>query len=207
MTQQITGRRSLAMGVCGSVAALLACLAASPALASPSPVDTSRCSAPQVAQPFLPLGDSNWYTLAPGQSVDNFAGDGWTLSGGASLQTAQLADGATGSVLDLPSGSHAVSPPMCVSTDYPTARAMARDVIGSEGIEVYVAYAGTKTQGKPKSVGRVHGNPSAWNAADPFKINPGKARGWQLVQFTLVPGGASSDFQVYNFYVDPRMKA
>jgi hypothetical protein len=25
------------------------------------------------------------------------------------------------------------------------------------------------------------------------------------VQFTFVPGGMTSEFQIYNFYVDPRM--
>ena len=67
-------------------------------------------------KPLLSFGDSNWYTLTPGESLDNFDGGGWTLTGGAQIQTTDLADGQTGSVLDLPSGSTAVSPTICVDS-------------------------------------------------------------------------------------------
>jgi hypothetical protein len=36
-------------------------------------------------------------------------------------------------------------------------------------------------------------------------IHPGNLPGWQLVRFALTPGGKSSDFQVYDFWVDPHM--
>ena len=82
-----------------------------------TPVQTSACSEPSYAfsQPFSSVKDSNWYTLAPGQSVNSFDATGWTLSGGAKLVTTTLADGSTGTVLDLPAGATAVTPPMCVS--------------------------------------------------------------------------------------------
>ena len=207
MTKYLFSRRSL--GVSGGLAMLLAGLAVSPAMASPKPttsVDTSACSNPQFSHPFLSAGDSNWYTLAPGQSPDSFNGGGWTLSGGAQIIPTQLQDGQTGSVLDLPSGSTAVSPTMCVSSDYPTARTMVRDVVGSQGVHMFVAYAGAKTANKPQDTGQVHGNQTDWTLSNTINIHPGNRAGWQLVQFTLVPGGKSSDFHIYNFYVDPRMK-
>ena len=173
--------------------------------ATTTPVDTSACSAPQLTQAFLPIRDSNWYTLVPGQTVDSFNGNGWTLSGGAQIASSSLSDGSPGSVLDLPSGSSAVSPPMCVSSDYPTARTMVRNVAGSEGVQISVAYAGTKTADKPQNVGQVHGTQSAWTASNPFNVHPGNLPGWQMVQFTFTPGGKTSDFQIYNFWVDPRM--
>src|SRR5690348_13236569 len=92
---------SLALGM------LITALAAIPAQAS---VNTSQCSEPALSQPFLYVGDSNWYTPLPGESYDKFAGTGWELSGGAKITTTTLSDGATGSVLDLPSGSKAVAP-------------------------------------------------------------------------------------------------
>ena len=113
-----------------------------PRLASTSPVDTSGCSAPQLSQPLLSVGDSNWYTMTPGETVDNFDGSGWTLTGGAQIKTTTLADGHTGSVLDLPSGSKAVSPTMCVNTGYQTVRTDVRNVVGAEGVQFYVSYAG-----------------------------------------------------------------
>jgi hypothetical protein len=206
MKQFLFSRRSRSIGLSGVLAATIAALGASSALAATAtPVDTSACSPAQLSQAFQSIRDNNWYTLAPGQSDDNFNGNGWTLNDGAHLTSSPLADGATGSVLDLPSGASAVSPPMCVSSDYPTARTMVRDVVGSQGVHISVSYAGTKTADNPQNVGQVHGTQSDWTASNPFNVHPGNVPGWQVVQFTLTPGGKSSDFQIYNFWVDPRM--
>jgi hypothetical protein len=94
---------------------------------------------------------------------------------------------------------------MCVSSDYPTARTVIRDVVGSQGVHVAVAYAGTHTASQPQTVGQVHGSQSDWTLSNSFNVHPGNLPGWQLVQFTLTADGQSSEFQVYNFYVDPRM--
>jgi hypothetical protein len=94
---------------------------------------------------------------------------------------------------------------MCVSSDYPTARTVIRDVVGSQGVHVAVAYAGTRTASQPQTVGQVHGSQSDWTLSNSFNVHPGNLPGWQLVQFTLTADGQSSEFQVYNFYVDPRM--
>jgi hypothetical protein len=201
-------RRGRSLSVCGLLTTAIVFMTASPALAAPVNLsglnygDTSSCSAPALTQPFTSAGDSNWYTLTPGETPGSFNGAGWTLSGGASIKAGQSG---TGSVLDLPSGSQAVSPPMCVASDYPTARTMVRDVAGAQGVHIYVAYAGTKTATQAQNVGQVHGQQSAWTLSNPFNVHPGKLPGWQLMRFTLVPDGQSSDYQVYNFYVDPHM--
>jgi len=206
MMQFLFSRRSRSICLSGVLTATVAALGASSApAAATTPVDTSACSAPQLTQAFLPIHDSNWYTLVPGQAAGSFNGNGWTLSGGAQIASSSLSGDAPSSVLDLPSGSSAISPPMCVSTDFPTARTMVRDVAGSEGVHISVAYAGTKTADQPQNVGQVHGKQSAWTASNPFSVHPGNLPGWQLVQFTLTAGGKSSDFQIYNFWVDPRM--
>ncbi len=207
MKQFLFSRRSRHIALSGALAATMAALGASSAMAktTTTAVDTSACSPAQLSQPFLSAGDSNWYTLVPGQTVDSFNGDGWSLSGGAQVASSPLASGVTGSVLDLPSGSTAVSPPMCVSSDYPTARTMVRDVAGSQGVHISVSYAGTKTADKPQNVGQVHGTQSDWTASHSFNVHPGNLPGWQLVQFTLTAGGQSSDFQIYNLWIDPRM--
>src|ERR1700733_8620297 len=77
-------------------------------------VDTSTWANPLLTQPFLAWGDSNWYALAPGETADAFGGAGWGLTGGAKVATTTLKDGTTGSVLDLPRGSTAVSPKVCL---------------------------------------------------------------------------------------------
>jgi hypothetical protein len=201
-------RRSLWVGVCGILTTAAAFVSAGPAMATPISTsgmawgDISSCFDPVLTQPFLSAKDTNWYTLAPGESPGDFNGAGWTLNGGAAIQPGQ---NGTGSVLDLPSGSQAISPPMCVASDYPTARTMVRNVVGGEGVQVFVAYAGTKTETNAQGAGQVHGQKTGWTLSGPLNIHPGNLPGWQLVRFTLVPGGRSSDFQVYNFYVDPRM--
>jgi hypothetical protein len=200
------GRRSR-IALAGISAAVMTCSAASSAVAStPSTtVDTSACTNPAVTQPFLSIGDSNWYTMMRGESPDSFAGSGWTLTGGASLKTAMLADGAVGQVLDLPSGARAVSPAICVNGGFTTARTEVRDVKGSEGVQFYVSYDGTATWNTPKNTGQVHGPGTSWGLSTPVNLQPSNASGWQIVKFTFIPGGNTSDFQIYNFYVDPRM--
>lgn len=208
MKQFRISRRSLSVGICGILSTAVACVSAGPAMATQINTsgmnwgDISSCFAPSLTQPFLSVGDSNWYTLAPGETPGAFNGAGWTLSGGASIQPGQ---NSAGPVLDLPSGSQAISPPMCVASDYPTARTMVRNVVGAEGVQVFVAYAGTKSEINAQGAGAVHGQHAAWTLSNAFDIHPGNLPGWQLVRFTLVPGGKSSDFQVYNFYVDPRL--
>lgn len=204
MTQYLFSRSARSMGLCGAIAVLFSGLAASPALASTG-VDTSACSAPGLSQPFASVKDSNWYTLTAGQSVDNFDGGGWTLTG-ASIQTTVLADGTIGEVLNLPSGAKAVSPTMCVDNGYQTARTNVRDVVGSEGVFFYVSYEGTNTWTNPQNSGQVHGQQSNWTLSDPVNVQPSNTAGWQLVRFTFVAGGKTSDFQVSNFWVDPRMR-
>ena len=94
---------------------------------------------------------------------------------------------------------------MCVTSDYPTARAPVRNVIGGEGVGFYVSYEGTKTWETAKNTGQIHGNNTAWSASDPVNLQPNSTAGWQRMRITLLPGGKSSDFQVYDLYIDPRL--
>jgi hypothetical protein len=197
--------RSAILG--GVIAVLTAGALAGPAMASTvtyPPVDTSACYTPQLSQPFLSWGQNNWFTLAPGQTPNNFGGSGWTLSGGANIVTSSLAYGQSGSVLDLPPGSRAVSPPVCVQSDYPIAQAMTAGAQGGQ-VSVAVSYAGTKSATQPQPAGTIPADSSGWKLSPPIQVHPGNLAGWQLVQFTFVSQG-KGNAEMYNFYVDPRMK-
>jgi hypothetical protein len=170
---------------------------------SPAMAATTSCSPPVLSQPFLAWGDTNQYTLMPGESADNFAGSAWTLSGGATLTSTQLADGSTGMVLNLPSGSTAISPLMCVNSSMQTARTMVRDVVGSQGVVFYINYPSMPGWQK---TGRVHGSGTSWSLSGKVNIPTSSLSGWTLGQFKLVAGGNTSDFQLYNLYVDPYAK-
>jgi hypothetical protein len=199
----------------GAVSLLAAACTASPALAANKAAvpaattvlagaSTSNCTMPTLTQPFAAYGDAEQYALVPGQAFDGFNATGWTLSGGASIKTTTLADGTVGPVLDLPTGAIAVSPPMCVQSNYPNARTMIQDVTGSQAVELSVQYAGSTSA---NGTGQFSGTGSGWSASNPVKTNPGSQSGWQLVVFTLWRTGKTGEDQVYNFYVDPRMKA
>jgi hypothetical protein len=185
-------------------------MAATAMTAAPALADTSSCSDPSLAQPFLTWGDSNWYTLAPGESADSFAGTGWTLNGGASIQQTQLADGTTGNVLDLPAGSTAVSPPMCVSSLYPTGRAMVQQASGHGAVLFSVSYQDPNSGNwsNPQVTGWLHGSWGGnWVLSSPLNLQPGSGSNWEMVQFTFTSvGWGGADSQVYNFYVDPYAK-
>jgi hypothetical protein len=94
---------------------------------------------------------------------------------------------------------------MCVDSGYQTARTEVRDVVGSEGVFFYVSYEGTNTWTNPQNSGQVHGQQNSWTLSNPVNVQPSNTSGWQLVRFTFEPGGNNSDFQIYNFWVDPRM--
>jgi hypothetical protein len=195
MNQWTIARRGLGLAV------LVATVAGGSAQAA-TPAQTSACSQPNysITQPFAGLGDTNWYTLAPGQDAGGFNGAGWTLTGGARVVTTTLADGTTGRVLDLPAGSTAVSPPMCVNSDYPTARADLRQVASGSGTSVSVSYTGGKTDGQ--SSGVVNGG-STWGASRVFQLHAGSLSGWQLAQYTFQ--GSKGEVQLDDFWVDPRL--
>jgi hypothetical protein len=165
------------------------------------------CTDPVLSQPFTAWDDSASYTLAPGQSPFNFTGSQWLLLDGASLVRTTLADGRGGQVLDLPSRSLAVSPPMCVDSNYPTAKTMIRSVSGGGGVGVFVTYADASSWGKARNGGAVHGDGPDWGLSDRINLQPSHAPGWQLVRFALVaPNHPNAEFQLYNFYVDPYAK-
>ena len=180
-------------------------LGASPALAG-TVTTVSQCSPPPLSQPFLAYGDQNYYTLAPGEKPNNFDGAGWTLAGGAKVVKTNSADGTMKNVLDLPSGSSAVSPTICVSSSYPTARTMVRNVLGSEGVSFSVSYENTPSWSTPQNTGLIDGSGRVWTLSDPVSLQPADVSGWQLVRFTFVAGGTASEFQLYNFYIDPYSK-
>lgn len=212
--------RSLGLG--GAVCLALVVAPAAPALASTSLLGLSssgvsvagvalagsNCSAPQLSQPFLSWGDANWYTLAPGESADNFAGSGWSLDLGAQTTSSQLLDGSSGSVLDLPPGGIAISPPVCVASDYPTARAVVKTTGGAE-VSVAVLYADALGAGVTENVlqsdtSGVIGGSSGWTPSSTLTVHPGNLPGWQIVQFVFA-NVSTGDAKLYDFYVDPRM--
>ncbi len=167
---------------------------------------TDSCAERSFTQAFLSYRDNHWYTPVAGQDEGGFNAAGWTLSGGAKIVTTTLPGGGSGRVLDLPSGARAVSPLECVTSDYPTARGFVKNVKGGEGVAFEVEYEGTPTWGKPKNTGQIHGANGAWEASPSVNLQPeDHVTGWQPMRFVLTGKGTTSEFQVYNLDLDPRL--
>jgi hypothetical protein len=193
-----------------TVGLILLCIGVGGLAAARAQAATSLCPNPPLTQPFTAWGDDNYYTLVRGQDDTGFTGAGWLLSGGASIEQAQLSDGGWGGVLDLPSGSEAISPPVCVNSTYPDARMMVNDVSGSEGVEVFVSDRDTSAWGTPwtalADAGNANGGQGSWSPSDPINLPAPATSDWQLARFVFVPGGVTSEFQIYDFYLDPYSK-
>ena len=160
---------------------------------------------PALTEPFAAWGDTDQYALVPGQALDSFTATGWTLSGGASIESTTLADGTSGPVLNLPAGAEAVSPAMCVDYDFPDARMMVRNATGIQDLNLYASYAGSGT--KVNDGYSTTGQGTGWTPSPILQTDPGTSTGWQLVVFTIQAPSTATNTQVYNFYVDPRMKS
>jgi hypothetical protein len=164
------------------------------------------CPGQTFSQPFAALGDSNYYTLVEGSEFDQ-TGEGWTLLGGARILEGSRPDGSQGGVLDLPSGAVAVSPPVCVTLQYPTARTWVEALQKSGSLTIAVAY-GTDAGRQAAIVGSVSGRAgSGWNLSQPFSLEPqlgGSEEGVRSARFVYSAGGRRADFQVSGLYVDPR---
>lgn len=196
MKQYLFSRRALGVGI------VIAAFAAMPVQAASA--DASSCPDPVLTQPFLSFGDSGWYTFVPGETANNFDGSGWVLSGGASVVTTAIAGNVTGSVLDLPPGSTATSPPVCVQTGEPLARMMTQMVGTSAPSNATSFQVSDLNGGNIGGAMPVLGKPS-WTLSPPVNILPGNVDGSIQVEFTFKSNAKVGDLEVYNLYIDPRM--
>ena len=81
---------------------------------------------------------------------------------------------------------------------------MVKSVSGSVSVELDVSYLSAS----PSFVatGQIQGHDRGWSASPVLNINPSTATGWQKAWFALIGTGTSGETQVYNLYIDPRMK-
>jgi hypothetical protein len=170
-----------------------------PAFASGS----SSCEAQPLSQPFLAESVTNYFVLAPGETANNFEGRGWTLTGGARIVQTRLSNGGTGSVLEIPSGSTVVSPTFCVTTEYPTARALVSNASGAPTVDFEVSYEGSPSWRAPKSTSQLHAYGFGWGLTEPLEMQPEPIAGWQHVRITLLPARGYGSLLLYDLYIDP----
>lgn len=166
------------------------------------------CPGQTFSQPFEALKDSNYYTLVEGSQFDG-PEEGWELKNGAEIVEGSRPDGSSGGVLDMPAGSYAISPPVCVTLQYPTARAYVEDVQGGGGVTVGVYYPGVKSGATGQPVGQLSAKlGNGWTLSSPFNVKPqlaGKEESVREVRFIYANITKNSEFHLSGLYVDPRM--
>jgi hypothetical protein len=90
---------------------------------------SAACAGGPVSHPFAQFGDNADYVLAPGGSFENGA-PGWGLSGAGVVEGNETFLASGSHSLAIEAGGEAVSPPVCVNSEYPTFRFFARQLSG-----------------------------------------------------------------------------
>jgi hypothetical protein len=195
----------------GALTALLASLAfAAPAHAGVLTTTATDCADETLVQPFRPWLDGANYKL-----VDSFeaGAGGWTLTGGARVvagnESRHVNGAADARSLELPAGSSATSPPVCVGLEEPTLRFFARKNSGLlSTLSVWVQVQTSLGVWVTLPIGVDLGG--AWHPSLPMlvvaNLLPLLPPDRTAVRFKFAPllGG---DWQVDDVYVDPMRRA
>ena len=167
---------------------------------------TQTCQDPVVVNPFTSFGDVRDYVLAPFGDFESATLDGWSFEGGAGI----VADEDGNRSLDLPAGSAATSPAMCIDLNYPTVRFFVRNMLQDDAdLKVQVMYVDHAKAYQPHDVMKLKAK-RAYGLTKDIKIDPqrgGKDAGWRRVSFRFIAQKDKGDFHVDNLYVDPRLRA
>jgi hypothetical protein len=199
-----------------AVLAGLAAAAASAVLAAPASAgvltkSATDCDAPVTSHPFAQWGDNASYKPVPNGGLE--AGSaGWTLSGGAKLVKGNEPYKVHGSgdsySLELPAGSQATSPTVCVGLQEPTLRFFARKnsgLLSTMAVSVKVETSLGLVLTVPIGVdlgGNWHPTLPMLVVGNLLPLLPGDKTPVQF-QFTPLLGG---DWQIDDVYVDPMCK-
>jgi hypothetical protein len=176
----------------------------------------TNCPDQAYSQAFAPFGDGHSYTLVPNGGLEQGA-TGWDLNGSARVVSGNEPWQANGkrdhATLDLPSGSSAETPSLCVGLEHPTVRFFAHRTRGGLlGLSTLAVSAVVHLNGGGKlavPVGVVLGNgtwkptPAYLYLGNALAILAGNSTPMSF-RFTPLLGG---EWQVDDVYVDPFRRA
>jgi hypothetical protein len=168
---------------------------------------SSGCPDQQLSQPFVAWGDAGQYALVPNGDFENGL-DGWSVSGGAGLVSGaepwQVTDANETQSLELPAGSSASSPAVCVDADDPSVRFFAVNN-GDPASLLSVGVSFTTLLGLQVSLPiDVISSDGSWQPSPQvlMLVNALALDSTMPVQFTFTPIGAG-DWQIDDLYLDP----
>lgn len=207
MTTTLTPTRLLLVSACATLAALALC---APAASAGPLVASADCDEERLTQPFLPWLDVAQYQFAPDGGFEA-GGEGWARDG-ASVDTGNegfyLHDENDSASLEMPAGSSARSPTVCVGIEHPTIRFLAkRTTVDPASMTVDVLFEDAMGNVLSAPIGGVGGT-SSWEPTAPMPIVanllpllPGE---YTPVQFRFETGSGS--LRIDDLYVDPTRK-
>jgi hypothetical protein len=208
MVSKFRARQRRASGA--AVALAVALVAAFPAIAS------AGCPAAPLSQPFSQFGDNSWYQLAPGGSFEASTA-GWVgQSGLLGLAQSGVTVGDGNDAYNLMPGTHsltvgpngyAVSPPVCISSEYPTWRFVAHQLGGasSSPLNVSLRWVNVLGVGVETGAGSLSGY-SRWTPSPVMKLAnsvPLWMPGSTLMVQLVFRAGAGSTYSIDDVYLDP----
>ena len=169
------------------------------------------CGDRPLSRPFLPWLDPMQYTLAPRGNFESGT-SGWTLKGGAAVVTGNepwKVSGPGSRSLYLPSGSSAMTPPICVETLDPTVRYFAknRGIVALSSLVVEVVLL--DRYGRPVLTlpAGVHTGLGSWHPSLPgvalLNLTGVLSGGKANVKFRFRPVGLGAKWQIDDVFVDP----
>lgn len=189
------------------------------ALAVSAPSALAACPAQTFSTTFSAFNDSSLYTLAPNGDFEAGA-TGWTLTTGATLVAdnphligAQAGDTTS---LQLTGSGSATTPPICVSSGYPTSRMFANTLVHSSlsgsTLQVEVLYTDATRGGQAvKKLGSVP-DEYGWDAARKMSLAQGQlnikpdSSGNTYIRYRFTPLDGTT-WRIDDLYVDPRYRA
>jgi hypothetical protein len=175
--------------------------AAALATAAPAVADACTVSTANQSQPFASLGDSAWYTLAPGGAFVPGTTSGWTLNGA----TVQNGSGLLAHNLSFGPNSAPISAPFCVSAATPTFRFYARQTSGSWA-EMNVNVLWTDASGAHNTTAAGLNLTPNWTASPVYNLGnmlPTQAGATFSVRIQFVPAAYGGAVAIDDLYVDP----
>lgn len=173
--------------------------------------DTAACPTPSSSQVFSQFGDDAYYSLVPG---GNFEGDmsGWTLRGASVVSGNEpwYVGGAGDSrSLNIERGGSAISPPFCVTDQYPSWRFFAR--LAGELRRSYVSVAVEWTdQNGDHGVTPVTTLPGgrfrSWRPTASLELGPVLDDSTTMIERLVFSAGNGRAWRIDDLYLDPYAK-
>jgi hypothetical protein len=189
----------------------LVVVSAAPAHAKAAIANPYDCKPnPTLTQPFAPFNDLGLYTPVANQGLEAGA-TSWFLAGGAAVvggnEPWHVAGAADSHALDLPSGSSAVTSPICIDQTYPYFRLFALNAgSGKRSLEIDVLYYDTKGKLLSTEPYGYESGPGAWQPTPTIAIDvwdKSAAATAAPVAFRFTPKGKDAHFVIDDVFVDP----